>query len=162
VVRRPGLWELALLVKNSDIVHPRAPRSAFVLALLRANRWWSYTTASKLYAPMGSFTSRKKTGPAPATSWQDASECLRCNRDMGLFVSWQTVVAHLVRRFLCAHASMNITETDWLRQLLWRSRPEPFRLVWLRCKRKAKGRSHGPPVIALSDGWLRRRALTSC
>jgi len=151
VVRRPWLWELALLVKNCDIVHLAGPALLpFVLALLAGKPVVVVHHGFQAICPNGQLYLTQEDRPCPGHFMAGRhGECLRCNRDMGMFASGKLWLLTFVRRFLCAHASMNVTETDWLRQLL---RLQPTRTIPLGLAppqtEKRRDVPSMPPVIA--------------
>jgi glycogen synthase len=120
VVRRPGLFQLWRLIRACDVVHVAGPALApLSLGLLSRKPVVVEHHGFQTICPNGQLLIEPGATPCPGHFIAHRYlKCLRCNAAQGWFTSWKLWLLTFARRLLCARAAVNITETQWLRDLL--------------------------------------------
>ncbi len=120
VVRRPGLAQLARLIRRTDILHIAGPN---MLPLLLG--WFfrkqmvvehhGFQTA----CPSGQLVYQPDPSPCPGHFMaRRYASCLKCNAHHGVMQSFKQWCLTFVRRWLCSAASANVMPTAWLGTIL--------------------------------------------
>jgi glycosyltransferase involved in cell wall biosynthesis len=116
IVRAPGTWQLASLLRESDLVHLAGPSlSSLMLALLLRKPVVVEHHGFQTICPNGQlFYTRTRSQCVGHFMAGHYSECISCNRGEGYLRSVSQWMFTFVRRWLCKRVAANITPTDWL------------------------------------------------
>jgi glycogen synthase len=120
VVRRPSVYELARLVRNSDIIHVAGPAlSPVILSLLARKPVVVEHHGFQAICPNGQLLIGSECQACPGHFMnRNYRACLRCNRGEGKLKSYKLWLLTFLRRFLCQNVSANVSPTRWLAPLL--------------------------------------------
>ncbi len=120
VVRQPGLFQLWRLILESDVLHAAGPAIApLVMSLIAAKPLVVEHHGFQTICPNGQLLMEPGGVPCPGHFMAHRHlKCLRCNATQGWLTSWKLWLLTFIRRLLCARATANITETQWLSGLL--------------------------------------------
>lgn len=120
VVRRPSYVQLWHLIRLADVVHVAGPALApLFLGLLAKRAVFVEHHGFQAICPNGQLLIEPQGAPCPGHFMAGRhGECLRCNSGLGRLGSCKLWLLTFLRRFLCTRASVNITPTQWLGNLL--------------------------------------------
>jgi glycogen synthase len=120
VVRQPSVYELARLVRNSDIIHVAGPALFPVIFSLLARKPVAVEHHGfQAICPNGQLLIASECKVCPGHFMnRNYRACLRCNRAEGRLKSFKLWLLTFLRRFLCQNVSANISPTRWLAPLL--------------------------------------------
>lgn len=120
VVRQPTVLRLIRLTRTADVIHLAGPCFFPLLAgLLLGNPVVVEHHGFQTICPNGQLLHEPTRTPCPGHFMAGRHmQCLRCNAKNGLVRSVTQWLFTFPRRWLCAHARMNIMPTDWLSGLL--------------------------------------------
>lgn len=120
VVRHPGAYRLARLVRDSDIIHVAGPAiSPVILSLLARKPVVVEHHGFQAICPNGQLLIASECKACPGHFMMgNHRACLRCNRGEGKLTSYKLWLLTFLRRFLCQNVSANVSPTGWLASLL--------------------------------------------
>lgn len=116
IVRAPSLWQLASLLRQSDLVHLAGPSlSPLMLAWLLRKRVVVEHHGFQTICPNGQLFYTRTQSRCPGYFMMgNYVECIACNRHSGHLRSVSQWLFTFPRRWLCKRVAANITPTDWL------------------------------------------------
>ena len=163
VVRKPGLRTLATLVRESDVLHlagpalaPLALGSAFGKPVVVEHHGF------QAICPNGLLLVEPTQSTCPGHFMAGHhKECFSCNSGLGTIGSLKLWLLTFVRRFLCQHASVNITPTDWLEGQLQLPRMETVHhgLEPYEFSSNLKPSQVGTPIIAYAGRLVTTKGI---
>ena len=128
VIRQPALSELRRLIRSSDVVHVAGPALLpILLSRLARKPLVIEHHGFQTICPNGQLLIEPEGTPCPGHFMAGRhAECWRCNSSQGWLASRKLWLLTFVRRFLCAQASVNLTPTRWLGDLVHLPRVTPL------------------------------------
>lgn len=121
VVRKPGFWKLAGLVRKSDVVHLAGPALLpLSMGLLFGKPVVVEHHGFHSICPNGQLLYEPDESPCPGHFMAGRyAKCVQCNaKILGSSGSLRMFLLTPIRRWLSNRASKNITPTEWLEDLL--------------------------------------------
>jgi len=120
VTRQPKFSELRRLIRSSDVVHVAGPAILpIVLSRLSRKPLVVEHHGFQTICPNGQLLIEPQGTPCPGHFMAGRhTECWRCNSAPGWLASRKLWLLTFVRRALCAQASVNLTPTRWLGELI--------------------------------------------
>jgi glycosyltransferase involved in cell wall biosynthesis len=120
VIRRPAFSELRRLIRSSDVVHVAGPAILpILLSRLASKPLVIEHHGFQTICPNGQLLIEPEGTPCPGHFMAGRhAECWRCNSGPGWLASRKLWLLTFVRRILCAQASVNLTPTRWLSELV--------------------------------------------
>jgi glycogen(starch) synthase len=127
VVRQPAFSELRRLIRESDVIHVAGPAILpILLSWLARKPLVVEHHGFQTICPNGQLLIEPEGTPCPGHFMAGRhTECWRCNSAQGWLASRKLWLLTFVRRLLCAQASVNITPTRWLGELVKLPRVSP-------------------------------------
>jgi glycosyltransferase involved in cell wall biosynthesis len=116
IVRAPRLWQLASLLRESDLIHLAGPSlSPLILAWLLRKPVVVEHHGFQTICPNGQLFYKRTQSRCPGYFMTgNYAECIACNRGEGYVRSVSLWLLTFARRWLCKRVAANITPTDWL------------------------------------------------
>ncbi len=116
IVRAPGLWRLASLMRGADLIHLAGPSvSPLLLAWLLRKPVVVEHHGFQTICPNGQLFYARTQSRCPGHFMAgNYAECIACNRSEGYLRSISQWLLTFPRRWLCKRVAANITPTDWL------------------------------------------------
>jgi len=116
IVRAPGFWKLASLLRQSDLIHLAGPTlSPLILAWLLRKRVVVEHHGFQTICPNGQLFYTRTQSRCPGHFMMgNYGECIACNRCEGYVRSLSQLLLTFPRRWFCKRVAANITPTDWL------------------------------------------------
>jgi glycogen synthase len=117
VIRQPGFWRLARLIREADVVHLAGPSLCpMAIAWLTSKPFVIEHHGYQAMCPNGLLFLRPSQTVCPGHFVGERyGECLRCcSRTMGWAGSVRQLLLTFPRRWLCAKAAANVTVTDYV------------------------------------------------
>jgi glycogen(starch) synthase len=152
VVRKPGLWKLARLVRDAEVVHIAGPAlEPLVLGMLFRTPVVIEHHGFQVICPTGQLLIESRGEPCPGHFMAGRrAECWKCDPALGWFGSRKLWLLTFVRRFLSKRVAANIMPTNWLGEQLSLPRAATIHhgLVQIAPPRQREVRESRVPVIA--------------
>jgi len=119
-IRQPRFSELRRLIRSSDVVHVAGPAILpIVLSRLSRKPLVIEHHGFQTICPNGQLLIEPQGTPCPGHFMAGRhAECWRCNSAAGWLASRKLWLLTFVRRALCSQASVNLTPTCWLGELV--------------------------------------------
>lgn len=120
VIREPGMFRLAKLIRDSDLMHLAGPAlGPLVLAKILRKPVVLEHHGFQVLCPNGQLLIERHGTPCPGHFMAGHHvQCLKCNSGRGWLTSLRLWVLTFMRRLLASRVQANVTPTQWLGGLL--------------------------------------------